>query len=116
MRPFTDVLRDMRKGKVVAEATDRLAELVMAVLETGKPGTLSLQLSVRTQSRGDNAVIVAAKVGVKKPQLDLPEALFFADGDGALLRDDPTQMRMFAEAGVDPDTGEVREPVLATGA
>lgn len=118
MRPFTDVLRDMRKGKVVAELSDRLAEVVMAVLETGNAGVLTLQLSVKAQSRGDNAVIVGAKVSMKKPQAPMPEAMFFADGDGSLLRDDPTQNRIFADASapqVDPETGEVLEPATATG-
>lgn len=113
MRPFTDVLRDMRKGKVVAELSDRLAEVVMAVLETGNAGVLTLQLGVKAQSRGDNAVIVSAKVSMKKPQAPMPEAMFFADADGALLRDDPTQMRIWADAGVDPESGEVRETMAA---
>lgn len=113
MRPFTDVLRDMRRGWVVEEASQRLAEVVIAVQETGKAGKIALELTVKPQSRGDNAVILSAKVAMKKPQADMPEAVFFADSDGSLLRDDPTQMRMFADAKAgdgdryDPKTGEV---------
>jgi putative lipoic acid-binding regulatory protein len=115
LRPFTDVLRDMRKGRVVAAATDGLAELVVSVLETNKAGKLTLELSVKPGTRGDNAVYVAAKVTVKSPRPDLPEALFFADADGSLLRDDPTQQRIFADANaphIDPETGEVLESVV----
>ena len=109
MRPFTDVLRDIRKGRVVEAASEELAEVVRAVLDTNKKGKLSLELIVAPQGKGDNAVIVSAKLKSSKPQADLPDALFFADLDGDLLRDDPTQQRMFTDAAerVDPLTGEV---------
>src|SRR5262245_28944212 len=108
MRPFTDVLRDIRKGRVVEAASEELAEVVRGVLDTNKPGELTLKLSVKPQGKGDNAVIVGAKLAAKVPQADLPDALFFADLDGDLLRDDPTQQRMFADVErVDPLTGEV---------
>lgn len=38
MRPFTDVLRDIRKGKVVDSLSERLAEVVQGVLDTNKGG------------------------------------------------------------------------------
>ncbi len=110
MRPFTDVLRDIRKGRVVDAASDELAEVVRAVLDTSKPGELTLKLKIKPQGKGDNAVIVSAEVKAKRPQADLPDALFFADIDGDLLRDDPTQQRIFADASgekIDARTGEV---------
>ncbi|MFZ5719236.1 MAG: hypothetical protein ACOY5Y_07180 [Pseudomonadota bacterium] len=113
MRPFTDVLRDMRKGRVVDAIGDELAEVVKAVLDTNKAGELTLKFKVKPQGKGDNAVIISADIKSKRPQGDLPDALFFADLDGDLLRDDPTQQRMFADAAraagerIDPDTGEV---------
>lgn len=110
MRPFTDVLRDIRKGAVVEAASEQLAEVVRAVLDTNKSGEMTLKLSVKLNGRSDNAVIMSAKLSAKVPQPDLPDALFFADLDGDLLRDDPTQTRMFADAAVEvinPETGEV---------
>lgn len=109
MRPFTDVLRDIRKGRVVDAATEQLAEVVQAVMATEKAGKLVLELTVKPQGKGDNAVIVSAKLTSKAPQPNLPDALFFADLDGDLLRDDPTQQRLFADSSdkVDPKTGEV---------
>lgn len=99
MRLFTDVLRDIRKGRVVEAASEALAEVTRAVMETGKGGTVTLTLTVKPQAKGDNAIVVGAKVAAKAPKLDLPEAIFFADGEGSLLRDDPTQQRMFADTG-----------------
>ena len=106
MRPFTDTLRDIRKRRVVDAATDKLAGVVRAVLETEKPGELILKIKVKPQGKGDNAVILSAQIATKEPQAALPDALFFADLDGDLLRDDPTQSRMFADT-VDPRTGEI---------
>ncbi len=111
MRLITDVLRDIRKGRVVDAASEELAAVVRAVLDTDKAGELTLKLKVKPQGKGDNAVIVSVAVASKRPQADLPDALFFADLDGDLLRDDPTQQRMFADAGTifDPKTGEIKE-------
>lgn len=109
MRPFTDVLRDFRRGKVVDDLTEALAEVVKGVEETNKKGEITLKLVVQPQGKDDNAMRVSAKVTSKVPRADLPDALFYADADGSLLRDDPTQSRMFADAEeVDPKTGEIR--------
>lgn len=111
MRPITDVLRDIRKGRVVDAATDKLAEVVRGVLDTNKPGTVVITLSVKPQGKGDNAVILGASISGKVPVALLPDALFFADLDGGLLRDDPTNQRLFADAGggelMDTKTGEI---------
>ena len=44
MKPITDTLRSLRSGVLVDEATDALAELVNAVMETGKAGELTIKL------------------------------------------------------------------------
>lgn len=102
MRPFTDILRDIRRGRVVDAASEQLATIVRGVIATGKPGELTLKLSIKPQGKGDNAVVITTKLTGKEPRDDLPEAIFFADEAGDLLREDPTQTRMFAEA----DDGE----------
>jgi len=118
MRPFTDVLRDMRNGKVVAAITEQLSEVVRAVGFTGKPGELLLTIKVKPQGQNDNLVIVSAAVKTKSPRPDMPDAMFYFDAEGDLLREDPTHVRMFAAAPdaageeVDPLTGEVR-PIRA---
>lgn len=97
-RLITDVLRDIRKGRVVDDASDKLAEVVRAVLDTEKPGEVIIKLKITPQGKGDNALIVSSKVEAKIPQPDLPDAIFFADTDGDLLRDDPTQTRLWADS------------------
>lgn len=109
MRLITDVLRDIRRGKVVDAASEKLAEVVRAVMDTEKPGELTIKLQIKPRSKGDNCLLIQARVDGKIPQADLPDAMFFANLDGDLLRDDPTQTRMFADAGevIDPKTGEI---------
>lgn len=99
MRLFTDVLREIRKGVVVDAASEALNTVVRGVMETGKAGGVTVQINIAPpKTRGDNALVVTAKVVTKEPRDDLPEAIFFASEDGDLLREDPTQTRMFAEA------------------
>jgi hypothetical protein len=108
MRLITDILRDIRKARVVDAASEELAALVRACLDTDKPGELTLKIKVKPR-KNDNALTVSAEIKSKRPQADLPDALFFANLDGDLLRDDPTNVRMFSDAGetVDPKTGEI---------
>lgn len=114
MKLITDTLREIRRGVVVEHASRELAEVTKAVMATGKPGSLTLKIIVKPpKSRGDNAVAVAVLVNAQEPQAELPEAMFYADVSGDLLRDDPTQQRLFADASapqgerVDRETGEV---------
>lgn len=107
MKLITDILREIRNGRVVEVASEKLAEVTRAVMETGKAGDVTLKISVKPNGKGDNAVIVSVKLTHKTPQGDLPDAIFFSDEDGSLLRNDPTQQRMFADAKIDRETGEV---------
>lgn len=99
MRPFTDVLRDIRRGRAVDQATRLLAEVVRAVDETGKPGSVTLTLTVKPEKGGGSQKTIVAAVKAKKPEGDIPEAVFFSDPAGDLHRTDPSQQEMFAEAG-----------------
>ena len=57
-------------------------------------------MTIKPQGKGDNAIVMSAKVSAKAPEHDLPDSLFFTDVDGGLHRDDPTQARLFADANV----------------
>jgi len=98
MRPITDVLRDIRKGRAVEQATRLLAEVVRAVDETGKAGSVTLTLTVKPEKGGGSQKTIMCAVKHKKPEVDIPEAVFFSDADGDLHRSDPQQSEMFTEA------------------
>lgn len=91
--PFTRTLHQIRSGALHAELTDQLTELVAAVMDTGKPGTLTLQLRVAKASKhGGHQMTVTDKVTVKTPQHDRAESFFFFDeASGGIVRHDPLQ-------------------------
>lgn len=91
-RPFLDWFRELSKGRVHTEATERLGELVTAIQETGKKGELTIRVVVKPQPRMDGRAVTAeATVSVKAPKPDAATSLFFVDGP-RLVRNDPDQL------------------------
>jgi len=89
-RSFTDEIRDLRRGALVESLTEKMAELVTAVATTGKPGKLTIELSLKRVGRG--AVTVTDKVVVKSPEaVSENETLMFPTPEGSLLTQDPRQ-------------------------
>ena len=100
MRPITDVLRESRNGRAADVASQRLAELVQAVDETGKAGSLTITFKVKPEKGGGSQKTIACDVKSKIPEIDLPEAVFFSDEEGNLHRSDPAQTDLpFREVG-----------------
>jgi len=99
MRLITDILREYRNGRAADVASRKMAELVQAVDETGKSGTLTITFKVKPEKGGGSQKTIACDVKAKMPESDLPEAVFFSDEKGDLHRSDPTQREMFTEAG-----------------
>lgn len=98
MRLITDILREYRNGRAADVASQKLAELVQAVDETGKAGSLTITFKVKPEKGGGSQKTIACDVKAKMPDTDLPEAVFFSDGDGSLHRADPQQREMFKDA------------------
>jgi hypothetical protein len=92
LRPFADVLLELSKGRVHADAAGKLQEVIAAVVDTRKPGALTLTLRV-APDKADGMVRVTADLKTKVPQLDR-ESLFFVDAGGNLRRDDPRQQHL----------------------
>ncbi len=97
MRPITDILREIRKGKAVDLASQRMAEIVQAVDETNKPGELTITIKVKPEKGGGSQKVIQVAVKAKIPEMDLPEGVFFSDEDGDLHRTDPAQSDIFAD-------------------
>lgn len=89
-RPFAAFLQDQRKGVLHNDLGEALAELVAAVVETGKKGTLTLKLDVALNKDGDT-LLIADTVSVKEPKHDTKPSIFFADDGGNLTRHNPRQ-------------------------
>jgi hypothetical protein len=98
MKLITDMLREYRNGKLVDHGSRLLAELVRAVDETGKPGELTIKIKIKPEKGGGSLKSVVAVVSAKRPEQDLPDAVFYSDADGNLHRNDQNQNEMFKEA------------------
>lgn len=92
VRPFADFLLEQRRGLLHHELSEGLNELLEAVLEHGKNGSLTLTVTVKPAGAGDMTVFVTDDVKVKKPEGDRPASLFFVDDDRNLTRENPRQM------------------------
>lgn len=92
---FTAALSGIDHGTVAGKANDLLVELVHAVREKGRKGSVTVVLEVRPYKGNSLNVEVAASVTAKLPQPEPPAGLFFVTEDGALTRDDPRYDRLF---------------------
>lgn len=85
LKPFADWLAVQRKGSLAAELAETLADVNRAVLETGKPGKVTLTIGVKPT--GDEvSVIVTDKVTAAIPEHDRGQSIFFVDEHGNPLR------------------------------
>lgn len=87
MRPSLNLLLNLDKGRVLDELSSRLAEVVGAVRETDKKGSLTLKITVSPRS-GDDTVDVEAVTTAVVPKPD-HAGVFFVTDKNALTRDDP---------------------------
>lgn len=88
-RPFMDLLREQRGGRLHDDLSDRMQELVAAVAEERKQGTMTIILTVTP--KGDGSVVVSDKVTLKTPEPQRGESIFFVTPDNNLERQDPRQ-------------------------
>ena len=73
-------------------ASEKLSELVNAITNTGKAGSLTMKIELKPSTAG--ALAVRGDVKIKKPQRMPREALLWATPDGNLMADDPRQIKM----------------------
>lgn len=89
--PFAAWLRDQNSGRLHTEMTEKFHELVEAVRDTGKKGSISLTISVGP-FRGDTDMLsVDDRVVTKKPVHDRKTTLWYPDANNTLHRNDPRQ-------------------------
>jgi hypothetical protein len=103
-----NVLMEMRGGAVATDCNQKFNEVLLAVLETGKKGELTIKLSVKPSKFAIGGTVLEVETNheckLKKPELAVGQSLFFVTKDGILTRNDPTQTAMF-EAGAEVSRG-----------
>lgn len=108
IRDFSAFLLD--RPKTHSEASEALHDLVEKVIDTGKPGTVTLVIKVGPFEKDVDRLIVTEEIKIKLPEHDRPVGIFFPDRNGNLSRNDPNAFDIFSEPIVDLNTGEVSEP------
>lgn len=92
VRPFLDVLRELEKGRLADELSEKLPAVVAGVKDTGKAGSLTLNIKIKPYTKGGEDILIVESVVVAKiPQPDRKPSLMYADGDANLVRQDPNQ-------------------------
>lgn len=94
VRPFADILRDLGRGAVIDEAAVMLQDLVRAVRDYGKKGSLTLTVEIAPMKGDNEALLVHVKANAKPPSGEPVSGVFFSDQHGNLLRDDPRQIQL----------------------
>jgi hypothetical protein len=91
-RPFHDFLHEHRQGVTQDELSDALQELVAAVHDTEKSGSLTFTITIKPTKSG--ALEVSDAIRTKIPTLPKSSSLFFVSPENNLVRDDPKQHRL----------------------
>ena len=95
LTPFSEYVRELEAGMIDAEATDLMGELVRAVRDTGKKGSISLKIElVPTDRDGDHIHLSVKDLSISKPQPPRDGQLMYSSGDGDLARHNPNQGRL----------------------
>ncbi|WP_105215742.1 hypothetical protein [Pseudoalteromonas sp. T1lg22] len=92
--PFSQHVSYFEKGCLDEELTEQLAEVIKGVRETGRQGSLTLQLKVSLMKGSEDTVTIQSTVNNKVPQLDRAQTIMWSTHDGDLIRNDPHQQSL----------------------
>ncbi len=90
------------RGRFIVDAGREFQQLTDAIVETNKPGTLTITIEVSPSGWKEGTARptqfdLKPKVKIKKPQHEAGKTIFFVTDDNRLTREDPDQEQMFAE-------------------
>ena len=97
MADIIQTLVEMRSGAVAADCSQRLTEVLQAVMQTGKKGRLTIDIMIEPAKIALGEVKEVALKHVCKvvePVQDPGVTIFFPLKDGNLSRQDPNQMAL----------------------
>lgn len=86
---LVEVLQTVNDGGCLEELGRELRSVVAAVDSTGKPGSVTLKLTVKKRGRIQIDVVEQVSSVVPKPAVD--PSMFFVTEDGSLSRQNPEQ-------------------------
>jgi hypothetical protein len=87
---FLELLQSLRRGELIAQADDKLTQVITAMRETGGNGTLTIKMPFKMNKAGQ--IECTPEVAAKIPTKPIGTGIFYASDDGKLSRRDPNQM------------------------
>lgn len=94
MKAFSLFLVELNEGRTHAGLTSDLADLMQAVMNTGKTGSMTLKIKISSASKGGHEVdkiTVMAERKLELPKPDQPHDFFFLTENGEPTRQHPRQ-------------------------
>lgn len=104
-RPFSDVLA--QQARAHQEATDGFHEVIAAVAETGKAGSVTITLKVEPDKKAEGIFRVTDSVKVTIPKHDRATSIYFRDSTGNLTRNNPDQPELTGLRDVSADPAPI---------
>lgn len=95
---LVDFLSQVRGGYALVVAGQKLEDLITAVVDTGKKGSVTLTIDVSPDKNDESIIHIQPSIKAKIPEKGLTEGVFFWDEkNGKLSQSDPRQMDMLKE-------------------
>lgn len=92
---LSDILLRLQDGEFHADADTELREVVKAVMDSRKAGSITIKIAVKPFSESAPATLVfTPTIDGKRPKMNKGASIFYADRDADLYSNDPAQMKM----------------------
>lgn len=108
---FMMFLSEIRKGALVTEATEKMANVIASIKDTGKPGELVVKIKFSPSPNGET-ILVADDVKIKRPERAKKLTTFFPTEENFLTRTNPEQPELTLNI-VDGGKADVQQPKAA---
>lgn len=93
MSGLIPLFQQHRGGSTHDEISDAIRDVVAAVTDEGKVGTVTITISIKPLGKGDG-LAVGIECKAKPPKQTVGTSVFFATPDNDLQRQDPRQSSM----------------------
>lgn len=101
-RPFADFLAEHNRGAGHTKASELMQEVVGAVRDTGKKGVLTIKVMIEPLKNQEDTLLTVIEVDAKLPVNPPKAAVFYADEDNNLQRNDPNQLQFDGLREIEP--------------
>jgi hypothetical protein len=108
---FAFFLTQHSRGEAHAQISGELRELLTAVQEHGRKGSLVIKVNVEPPKGhvDGQPLLVSVESELKAPRPIASPSMYFVDDDGRPTRNDPRQIAAFDVRDINTATGEIKE-------